>query len=132
MLKIFFLRTKLTLQKIDSCFFRELQLITILILIDNAYASWSTRFISLKLCVGFSFFDSVSFLLYFIFFFNNSIDSLNLKSHNSLQNKNNKKATQSFAPRLLIFKLQQEDWKFNDICVSWSSPNLTWRRCFRT
>ena len=29
---------------------------------------------------------------------------------------------QSFAPRSLIFKLQQEVLKFNDFCVSWSSP----------
>ena len=36
------------------------------------------------------------------------MDSLTLKRHNSLQNKNNRKATQSFATRLLIFKLQQE------------------------
>ena len=34
------------------------------------FMSWSTRFVSLKLCVGFSNFDSVSFLLKFIFFFN--------------------------------------------------------------
>ena len=27
-----------------------------------------------------------------------------------------------FAPRRLIFKLQQEFLKFNDICVSWRSP----------
>ena len=33
-----------------------------------------------------------------------------------------RKATHSFAPRPLIFKLQQEVLKFNDICVSWSSP----------
>ena len=31
--------------------------------------SWSTRFVSLKLCVGISIFDSVSFLLKFIFLF---------------------------------------------------------------
>ena len=43
------------------------------------------------------------------------MDSLNLKRHNSSQNKTNRKAT------LLIFKLQQVS-KFNDICVSWSSP----------
>ena len=29
---------------------------------------------------------------------------------------------QRFAPRSLIFKLQQEVLKFNDFCVSWSSP----------
>ena len=34
------------------------------------YLSWSTRFVPLKLCVGFSTFDSVSFLLKFIFLFN--------------------------------------------------------------
>ena len=49
------------------------------------------------------------------------MDSLNLKRHKSFQNQNNRKATHSFAPRRLIFKLQQEVLKFNDICVSWSS-----------
>ena len=28
----------------------------------------------------------------------------------------------SFVPRPLIFKLQQGVLKFNDICISWSSP----------
>ena len=36
------------------------------------------------------------------------MDSLTLKCHNSFQNKNHRKATQSFAPRPVIFKLQQE------------------------
>ena len=49
------------------------------------------------------------------------MDSLALKRHNSFQNLNNRKATHSFAPRPLIFKLQQKVLKFN-ICVSWSSP----------
>ena len=49
------------------------------------------------------------------------MDSLTLK-HNYFQNENNRKATHSFAPRPLIFKLQQEVSKFNDICVSWGSP----------
>ena len=56
----------------------------------------------------------------FYFWFRRT-DSVALK-HNSFQNKNYRKATPSFAPRLLIFKLQQEVWKFNDICVSWNSP----------
>ena len=30
-------------------------------------------------------------------------------------------ATHIFAPRPLIFKLQQEVWKFYNVCVSWSS-----------
>ena len=34
------------------------------------YMSWGTRFVSLKLCVGFSIFDSASFLLKLIFLFN--------------------------------------------------------------
>ena len=54
------------------------------------------------------------------------MDSLTLKRYNSFQNENKGKATQNFAPRPLIFKLQQEVLKFNDIFVSWSSPKLTW------
>ena len=49
-------------------FFRELQLITILLFICDSYMS--TSFVSLKLCVGFSIFDFASFLLKFIFLFN--------------------------------------------------------------
>ena len=51
-------------------FFHELQLITVLLLTCDSYMNWSTRFISLKLCVRFSIFHSVSFLLKFIFFSN--------------------------------------------------------------
>ena len=51
------------------------------------------------------------------------MDSLISKRHNSFQNENNIKATPSFAPTPLTFKLQQEVLKFNDICVSWSSQN---------
>ena len=54
------------------------------------------------------------------------MDSLTLKCHNSFQNENNREATHSFAPRPLIFKLQQEVLKFNDIFVSWSTLKLTW------
>ena len=46
------------------------------------------------------------------------MDSLSLQRHNSYQSKNDR----SFAPRSLIFKLQQEVLKSNDIFVSWSSP----------
>ena len=34
----------------------------------------------------------------------------------------NRKVRNSFAPRPLIFKFQQEVLTFNDFCVSWSSP----------
>ena len=47
--------------------------------------------------------------------------SLTLKRHNFFQNKNNRKA-RHFAPRPLKFKLQQEVFKFTNVCVSWSSP----------
>ena len=49
------------------------------------------------------------------------MDSLTLKCHNSFQNQNDRKATHAFALRCLIFKLQQEVLKFNDICLSRSS-----------
>ena len=49
------------------------------------------------------------------------MDSLTLKRDNSFQNENNRKAIHRFAPRPLIFKLQQAVLKFNDIYVSWSS-----------
>ena len=49
------------------------------------------------------------------------MDPLTLEFHNSFQNKNNRKATDVFAPILLIFKLQQEVWKLSDVCVSWNS-----------
>ena len=53
-----------------SFFFRELQLITVLLLICDSSISGSTRFVSRKLCAGLSIFDSViSFLLRIIFLF---------------------------------------------------------------
>ena len=65
---------KLSLDKISRkkipFLFGELQLITVLLLICNSYMSCSTRFVSLKLYVGFSIFNFVLFLLKFIFMFN--------------------------------------------------------------
>ena len=48
------------------------------------------------------------------------MNTLTLYRHNSFQNQNNKKATDSFALRRLVFKLQQAGLKFNNIFVSWS------------
>ena len=67
-------------QKMHSFFFHELQLIKVLILICDFYMSWSTRFVSVKLCVGFSIFDSVSFLLKFVFLFNKMHGLLDFKT----------------------------------------------------
>ena len=50
------------------------------------------------------------------------MDSLTFKHPNYFLNKENRKVTHSFAPRPLIFKLQEEFLKFNDICMSWNSP----------
>ena len=112
-----FLRIKWTLQKMNSSFFGELQLITVLLLKRDSYA----KFVSQKLCMIFSIFSFVSFYQRLYFCLTKSKNSLTLKRHNSFQNKNNWKATHSFDPSLLVFKLQQEVLKFNDICVSCSS-----------
>ena len=56
------------------------------------------------------------------------MDFLTLKRHNFFQIENNEKATHSFAPRPLIFKVEQEVLKSNDISMSWSSPKLIWRQ----
>ena len=99
--------------------FHELQLTTILLSICDFYMSWRTRFISLKLCVGFSIFDSLSFSLKSIFLFSKMNG---LYEFTFFQNQSNRIVTHSFAPRPLIFKLHQEFLKSNDISVSWSSP----------
>ena len=89
-------------------------------LICNSYTSWSSWVISIKLCGIFHFWYHLIFIKPLIVV--QSMVYLALKCHNSSQNKNDRKATHRFAPRPLIFKLQQEDWKFSDICMSWSSP----------
>ena len=53
--------------KMFSFFFYELQQIIVLLLIWDSYMSWSTRLFFIKLCVGFSIFNSISFLLKFSF-----------------------------------------------------------------
>ena len=58
------------LPKMHSCVFCQLQLITVLILSTDSYASSSTRLISQKTCLEFSIFDSILSLLKFIFLFN--------------------------------------------------------------
>ena len=116
--------------------------IKVLFLIRDSYMSWNLRFVSLKVWVGFSIFNSVLFLLKSIFLFNKKAwtlwlqEVITLQTHYvhstlktrvvfvgySFQNYNKGKATHTFGPRPLIFKLQQEDLKFNDVSVSWNSP----------
>ena len=57
-------------KKCPLFFFHKLQLITASLWICDSYMRWRTRFVSLKLCVGFSIFGSVPFLLKFLFLFN--------------------------------------------------------------
>ena len=95
----------------SSYFFREIQLITVLLLICGSYMSWSTRFVSIKLMWDFPFLIPFSSSLYFCS--SKCMDSLTLERHNSFQNENNIKATHSFTSRPLI-KFQQEVLKFND------------------
>ena len=46
-------------------YFHKLQLIAVLLLICDFHMSWSTRFVSQKLCLGFSILDSILFVLDF-------------------------------------------------------------------
>ena len=114
-------------------FFRELQLITVSILIRNFYSSLSTKFISLKLCVGFSIFYSVSFLLKFIFLFN--------KKHGLFDFKNviipfkMKTIAHPHTVFLLNLWFLSCNKKFKNFMISvWvgAPQKLTWRRIFQT
>ena len=70
------------------------------------------------------------FIKVYIFVQQNVYGLFEFKRHNSYQKWNNRKITHSFVPRPLIFKLQHNVLKFNDIFVSWSSPKLTWWSIF--
>ena len=76
--------------------------------------------LSKNICGIFHFRFRFVFMKVYIFVQQNAW-ALTLKRYNSFQTQNNGNATHSFDPRPLIFKLQQEVLKFNDICVSWSS-----------
>ena len=58
---------KWTLQKMLSFFFREFQLITVLLLICDTYMNWNTSFVSLKLCGIFHFQLRLVFIKVYIF-----------------------------------------------------------------
>ena len=123
MLKIF-PSDKINITKMHFFSFVSSKLITVSLLICNSYTDWSPSFISLKLCVGFSIFDSFLFLLNYIYFFHQKARTLTLKRHNSFHHKSNGKATHSFAPRLLIFKLQQEVQ--NSMISAWFGAPKNW------
>ena len=64
--------------------------------------------LSKAVCKIFHFRLRLVFIKLYIFCSTESMDYLTLKRRNSFQNKNNRKATHSFAPRNLIFNLQHE------------------------
>ena len=63
-----------------SFYFRELQLITVLLLIRDSYLTWSMRGVSLKVCVELSISDLVSFLSMFVFLLNKKYGYFNFKT----------------------------------------------------
>ena len=81
---------------------------------------------SKTVCGIFRFQPRLIFIKVYIFFSTKCMDSLTLLCHNPFKTKIIGK-THSFAPRPLIFKLQQKVLKSNHICVCWSSPKLIWR-----
>ena len=100
-------------------FFRELQLVTVLRFICDSCMSWNTRFVSLKMGVGFSFFNSFPFLLKLWFLFNKMCGPWFSKFPFKIKIV---EKPHTLYPRPLIFQLEQEVLKLNDICVSWSPP----------
>ena len=80
---------------------------TVLLLICDSYKCWSTRFVSLKQCVGFSIFDSVLFLLKFMVLFHRMQGLFDFKTSIPFKIKIIENP-HSFAPRPLTFKLQQK------------------------
>ena len=67
-------------KKMPSFFLRKFQLVTILLSICDSYMSWCTIFVSLKLCVEFSIFSSISFLIKFMFLFKKIHGSFDFKT----------------------------------------------------
>ena len=116
---------KISGTKKGSFFSRDVQLSTVLLLFCDSHMCWSTRFVSLKLRVDFSIFYSVAFLQKLVYIFSSTkfMDCVTLKRHKLFQNKKIKrKATHSFLPRPLIFKLQQKVLNSNNISLCWNSP----------
>ena len=105
--------------KIPSFFYCKLQLITF-----NLWFLHELRHkISLSTIACGIFHFRFCFVFISLYFCSTKcMDPLTLKRHNSFQNYNNTKAIHSFAPRTLVFTLQQKGWKFSNICVSWSFP----------
>ena len=100
-------------------------------LICDSYMSWSTSFAPLKLCVGFSIFDSVLFLLKVIFLFSKMHKFFDFDVIIPFKIEIIEKPFTVLLPDLWFLRPDQQGvLKFNDICVRWSSPKLTWWQIF--
>ena len=121
MLKIF-PSDKINITKMHFFSFLSSKLITVLLLICNSYTDWSFH-LSKTLCGIFHFRFLFVFIKLYIFF-HQKARTLTLKRHNSFHHKSNGKATHSFVPRLLIFKLQQEVQ--NSMISAWFGAPKNW------
>ena len=96
--------------------FRDLQLMTVLFLMDDFYMSWKNKCrFSKRSCGIFHFWFGFVFNWSFPLCPIKNMDSLTSKSYNSFQNQNNRKVTHFVAPRSLIFN------KNNKFITSWTS-----------
>ena len=109
-----------------SFYLRDLQLITVLHLICDSYMSWSTRFVSLKLCVGFSILDSASFSSITVYIFVQQItwtlwlENVKIPFKTFAHVKN-------FLPHYLFFKpqiLQKQSKSGNIYCQMWPDVDI--------
>ena len=107
-----------------SFLFYNLQHITVLLSICNSCTSWTTSFISIKLCVGFYIFDSVSFLLKFIFLLNKKLGLFSLKCHNSFQNKGREHSGSKYL--LFDFSSPQNPLTFLHLIVAFTTKRIFW------
>ena len=104
----------------SSIFSRELQLMSFTFSLRFLYELKHKVCLSKTACGIFHFRFRFVFIKVYIFVQQNTWTKMSLKRHNSFQN-HKRKAAHSFASWPLIFQLQKELLKFNDICVCWSS-----------
>ena len=101
---------------------------TVLLLICDSYMSWSKRLVSLKLCVGFSIFDSFSFLLKFLVLFHRMQGLFDFKTSIPFKFKIMEKPHTVFLPDLWLLSSNK---KFNDIFWVRASKNRPGDRFFK-
>ena len=102
------------------------------LLICDSYMSWSTRFVSLTPCVGFSIFNSVLFLLKFIFLFIKICRLFDLNGILPFKIKIIEKLRTVLVPDLSFLTCNKTFW--NSIISAWVGAflKLTWRQIFKT